>query len=182
MFTKPNERTIAMQRLNRKNMNGLALAGLLVITAFTSLGAASGSSSAPQVSRAYLHSYNLPSSGLALEGYCPVAYQVVGEPVRGSSEYASNYKGVTYHLVSKEAKEVFEADPEKYVPAYGGWCAFGMAIEDKFPVDPTAFKVVDGRLMLFLRNENVDALALWNQNDEREQVVQADSFWTHVKQ
>ena len=48
-------------------------------------------------SRAYLHGYNLPSSGVALEGYCPVAYFAVNKPVRGKAEFASTYKGVTYH-------------------------------------------------------------------------------------
>lgn len=169
-----------MQQLNRNTVSGIVLTGCFVIITFVTLGIAAGPDSAPQTSKAYLHSYNLPSSGLAIEGYCPVAYQVVGEPVRGKPEYASTYSGVTYRLVSEEAKQLFDADPELYIPAYGGWCAFGMAIEDKFPVDPTAFKIVDGRLMLFLRNENIDALALWNQNDEEEQVAKANVYWEKV--
>lgn len=138
--------------------------------------AASGSS----VSRAYLHSYNLPSSGVALEGYCPVAYFAVNKPVRGKPEFASTYNGVTYHFVSADAKRAFDAEPEKYLPAYGGWCAFGMAVEDKFPVDPRNFKIVDGRLLLFLKNKNVDALQLWDQGDEQELFRKADRHWKKV--
>ena len=52
-------------------------------------------------------------------------------------------------MVSADAKKAFDRNPEKYIPAYGGWCAFGMSVSDKFPVDPTNFKIVDGRLMLF---------------------------------
>ena len=133
-----------------------------------------------QQSRAYLHSYNLPSSGVALEGYCPVAYFAVNKPVKGKPEYASTHNGVTYHFVSADAKKAFEADPEKYLPAFGGWCAFGMVEQDKFPVDPTNFKIVNGRLMLFLRNKNVDALELWNKGDEKQNVRKADAHWKKV--
>lgn len=132
-------------------------------------------------SRAYLHSYNLPSNGVALEGYCPVAYFAVNKPVMGKPEYASTHNDVTYHFVSADAKQAFDDDPEKYVPAYGGWCAFGMAIGDKFPVDPRNFKIVDGRLMLFLKNKTVDALQLWNQGNESDNLTKAAAHWQKVK-
>ncbi|MCG8409105.1 MAG: hypothetical protein MI923_28205 [Phycisphaerales bacterium] len=131
-------------------------------------------------SRAYLHSYNLPSSGLAIEGYCPVAYFAVGKAIRGKSEYAVTHNGVTYYFVSADAMKVFRSNPEKYIPAYGGWCAFGMSVKDKFPVDPTNFKIVDGRLMLFLKNKNVDALLLWNKGNEKDLVTKADVHWKKV--
>ena len=131
-------------------------------------------------SRAYLHSYSLPSSGLAIEGYCPVAYFAVNRPVRGKPEFASTYNDVTYHFVSADAKNAFDAEPEKYIPAFGGWCAFGMSISDKFPVDPTQFKIVDDRLLLFLNNKNVNALDLWNQGDERELLEKAEAHWAKV--
>lgn len=131
-------------------------------------------------SRAYLHGYNLPSSGVALEGYCPVAYFAVNKPVRGKAEFASDHNGVTYYLVSADAKRAFDKNPEKYLPAYGGWCATGMALQDKFPVDPTNFKIVDGRLLLFLTNKNVDAKKLWNQGDEKEQLAKADAHWKTI--
>ncbi len=132
-------------------------------------------------SRAYLHSHNLPSHGVALEGYCPVAYFAVNKPVRGVPEHASNHNGVTYYFVSADAKKAFDAEPEKYLPAYGGWCAFGMAIGDKFPVDPRNFKIVDGRLFVFLKNANVDALELWNDGDEGDFTRKADAHWTKVQ-
>lgn len=133
-------------------------------------------------SRAYLHGYNLPSSGLALEGYCPVAYFAVNKPVKGKPQHASTHNGVTYHFVSADAKRAFDAEPEKYIPAFGGWCAFGMAVQDKFPVDPRNFKIVDGRLLLFLKNPDVDAVELWNQGDEQELLRQARAHWETVRQ
>ena len=131
-------------------------------------------------SKAYLHSYNVPASGLALEGYCPVAYFAVGKPVKGKREYSVKHNDVWYFFVNEDAKREFESNPEKYLPAYGGWCAFGMAIEDKFPVDPTNFKIVDGRLMLFLKNKNIDALKLWNDGDTSELTRKADAHWKQV--
>ncbi|MCG8449406.1 MAG: hypothetical protein MI725_07495 [Pirellulales bacterium] len=133
-------------------------------------------------SKAYLHSYNLPSSGVALEGYCAVAYIAANKAVQGKPEYASTYNDVTYYFVSADAKQLFDADPQKYLPAYGGWCAFGMAIGDKFPVDPTNFKVVNGKTLLFLKNKNVDALKLWNDGDEKANLAKAASHWRKVSQ
>jgi hypothetical protein len=67
-------------------------------------------------------------------------------------------------------------NPSKYIPAYGGWCAYGMATEKKFPIDPDYFKVVDNRLFLFLKNKDVDALELWNKEDEGEFTWKADRY------
>ena len=131
-------------------------------------------------SRAYLNSFNLPSHRVAIEGYCPVAY-FSGTPVRGKPEHASAFNGVTYYFVSAGAKKAFDANPEKYIPAYGGWCAFGMAIQDKFPIDPQKFKIVNGRLFLFLNNKNVDALELWNKGNEDEQLKKANAHWKKVQ-
>ena len=128
-------------------------------------------------SKAYLHNYNLPASGLALDGYCPVAYFAVNKPVKGKREFASKYNDVWYYLVNADAKKEFEKNPEKYLPAYGGWCAFGMSIQDKFPVDPTNFKIVNGRLMVFLKNKNIDARELWNGGSDSELTAKADNHW-----
>lgn len=165
-----------------KSCPALIIASVFALAGLAAFGAFTPDSHREGPSRAYLHSYNLPSSGLALEGYCPVAYHVVNKPVRGKPEYASTYNDVTYHFVNADAKQAFDQDPEKYLPAYGGWCAFGMSVQDKFPVDPTNFKIVNGRLMLFLKNRNVDALALWNQGRESDLIAKADAHWQKVRQ
>jgi YHS domain-containing protein len=155
-------------------------ASLSLVIGLTVWGTVTSQTEAGAESRAYLHSYNLPSSGVALDGYCPVAYFAVNKPVRGKPEHASTHNDVTYHFVSADAKRAFDRSPEKYIPAYGGWCAFGMSKQDKFPVDPTNFKIVHGRLMLFLRNKNVDALKRWKQDTESELVARAEMHWTKV--
>lgn len=148
----------------------ITVAFVLVLTA----------SGAQAESRAYLNNNNIPSSGIALEGYCPVAYFAVNKPVKGKREFAVEHKGVRYLFVNADAKAAFQKNPDKYVPAYGGWCAFGMAIGDKFPVDPTSFKIVNGRLNLFLKNKDVDALALWNDGNERDLRRKAVAHWKTV--
>lgn len=158
---------------NRTLLMALPLAAMLALTPL-----AAAEADAP--SRAYLHAHNVPADGIAIDGYSPVSYFTQSRAERGSEDFAVEHRGITYLLTSQEQVETFKADPEKYVPAYGGWCALGMAVQDKFPVDPTAYKIVDGRLMLFLRNADVDALQLWNQGDEAEYVDKADAHWEEV--
>jgi len=165
--------------MNRFQQNIVAALAILTF-AVAAIAAVTDQDSAPAPSRAYLHSYNLPSTGVALEGYCPVAYFAVNKAIRGKPEYASTFDSVTYCFVSADAKAAFDMEPAKYLPAYGGWCAFGMAVQDKFPVDPTSFKIVNGRLMLFLHNADVDALTLWNKGDEAQLIAEADAHWKKV--
>lgn len=131
-------------------------------------------------SRAYLGARNLPASGLALDGYSPVSYFTVGRAEKGDPRFQIEHEGVIYHFTSAEQLEQFKQDPARYTPAYGGWCAFGMAVQDKFPVDPTRFKIVNGRLMLFLNNAQVDALSLWEKGAESELMRKADAHWKKV--
>jgi YHS domain-containing protein len=133
-----------------------------------------------EMSRAYLHNYNVPSSGVAIDGYCPVAYFAANKAIKGKPEFASTHNDITYYFVSADAKALFDKTPEKYLPAYGGWCATGMALGDKFPVDPTNFKISNGKLLLFLKNKNVDALEIWNKSPEQEQSGKADAHWAKV--
>jgi YHS domain-containing protein len=131
-------------------------------------------------SRAFLNNNNIGSTGVALEGYCPVAYFAVNKPLKGDPQFASDYKDVTYWFVSADAKKAFDEAPEKYIPAFGGWCAYGAFAKDRFPIDPTNFKIVDGRLLVFLKNKNVDALQLWNKEKESTALAAADQFWAKI--
>jgi hypothetical protein len=72
----------------------------------------------------------------------------------------------------------FIAPPEKYLPAFAGLCAFGQSIEKEFPVDPTSYKIVNGRLFLFLKNAEVDALQLWAKGDEQELLAKAERHFS----
>ncbi len=132
-------------------------------------------------SRAYLGSRNVAANGVALSGYSPVSYFTKGYAEPGHPDFAVDHDGVTYLLANAEQAEQFKADPARYAPAFGGWCAFGMSISDKFPIDPTNFKIIDDELFVFLRNENIDARALWNQGDKKELKKKANAHWKKVQ-
>ena len=70
---------------------------------------------------------------------------------------------------------MFDAIPEKYIPAYGGACAFGTSIGQNFLIEPTNYKIIDDRLFLFLKNDETDALELWNKEDEVELISKANA-------
>jgi YHS domain-containing protein len=91
---------------------------------------------------------NLDKSGLALQGYDPVAFFTEKKPVKGKPELKSTFHGATYQFASAEDKAVFDKDPAKYEPAYGGYCAYGVSRNKLAPIDPAASQVVDGRLLL----------------------------------
>ena len=117
---------------------------------------------------------------IGIGGYSPVSYFEKG-PELGKAEFSAMNKGVTYHFTSKEKVKKFETSPEKFSPAFGGTCAFGQSIEKEFAVDPTSYKIVDGRLFLFLKNAEVDALKLWNDGSEKELLAKAEEHFKHPK-
>ena len=128
--------------------------------------------------RPALQDYNLDQKKpLAVEGYDVVAYFTQSKAVKGRPDLVSVYRGVTYQFSSAETRSLFAADPEKYLPTYGGWCASAMGAKGtKVEIDPTNFKVKDGRLFLFYKSLFGDALKDWNKN-EKEWEPAADSNW-----
>lgn len=101
------------------------------------------------------------SSGrnIGLSGYDAVSYHVGdGTPQQGSEDHAVSYNGVQYHFASRDNAETFQADPARYVPAYGGFCAWAAARGDLAAGNPENYRVVDGRLYL---NFNGAVQALW---------------------
>ena len=114
----------------------------IIVVAVLALLATVASTSA--IARDYMHS--TPGIG----GYDPVSYFTEGKPQRGSGYHVADYKGVTYAFASEEHKDMFQDNPQKYAPAYGGWCAYGVAVGKKFVADPEVWKVVNGKLYLNL--------------------------------
>jgi YHS domain-containing protein len=91
---------------------------------------------------------NLGKNGLALQGYDPVAFFTENKPVRGKMELKSVHNGATYYFASAEDKARFDKEPAKYEPAFGGFCAFGVSRNKLVEIDPEAFQVVQGHLLL----------------------------------
>ena len=84
-----------------------------------------------------------------LDGYCPVAYLVMEESVKGDSKYSSTYEGETYCLANADAKKMFDAEPEKYLPKYDGYCATAVAMDKLMESDPQLFSIYNGATYLF---------------------------------
>jgi YHS domain-containing protein len=99
--------------------------------------------------------------GLALRGYDPVAYFREGKPAIGDAAFTSTWHGVTYRFTSAENREAFMADPERYAPQFGGYCAFAVSRGTTANGDPLQWAIVNDRLFL---NNNALAMTLWNED------------------
>jgi YHS domain-containing protein len=113
---------------------------------------------------------------IAMEGYDPVSY-FDSQPLKGAVEYSVTYRGVTYLFANAGNAEKFKQSPDKYEPAYGGWCAYAMGESgDKVKVDPETFKVLEGKLYLFYNFWGNNTLSDWNKN-EKELKRKGDQNW-----
>ena len=119
--------------------------------------------------------------GLALQGYDPVSYHVPGGPLPGDKGITSVVAGVTYRFASMENRTTFTADQVRYLPTYGGWCAYAMASADFVDVDPKTFKILDGRVYLFYNGWLGNTLTKWNKN-EADLRAKADAAWNTLAQ
>lgn len=111
--------------------------------------------------------------GVGLKGYDPVAYFVSGQPVEGSEQYSATWKGVTYRFASADNLSRFKVDPDRYLPRYGGYCAYAMAHDRIANIDPSRWAIVDGKLYL---NNGYLAQSLWSL-DKSSNIQSADRNW-----
>lgn len=114
---------------------------------------------------------------LALHGYDPVAYFTQGRPVRGEDGLAYVHDGAAYRFSSEEHRAAFEADPARYLPAYGGFCAYGVAVGKKFDGDPHFWRIEDDRLYLNLNREINETFL----EDVDGNIAQADDNWVEIE-
>ncbi len=111
-----------------------------------------------------------------LAGHDAVAYFAEGKPVIGSAAYTAQYQGAVYRFSSASNRDTFQANPQKYAPAYGGYCALGTSFGKKFEVDGKAFEVVEGRLYI---NKNLSVYKSW-QKDIPGNIVKAEGQWPSI--
>ena len=141
------------------------------------VGLASFASIAQDATAVRKKHFNLTKSGLAIDGYDPVAYFRNNKAIEGKKEFAINYQGAVYYFSSAENKDVFLQNPAAYEPQYGGWCAYAMGKEgDKVSVDPETFKIINGKLFLFYNRFFNNTLTSWNK-DETNLKTKADANW-----
>lgn len=93
---------------------------------------------------------NADTNDIAIKGYDTVAYFNAGKAVKGSVVYTATYKNAIYQFSSAKNRDTFRANPVKYAPQFGGYCAYGVTKEKKFDTDPMAWRIVDGKLYLNL--------------------------------
>ncbi len=123
--------------------------------------------------------FNLDKTGLAIEGYDPVCY-FENKPTKGKTDLYVFNKGVKYLFTSTQHVEEFKKNPDKYEPAYGGWCAYAMgAYGEKVEIDPSTYKIVNGKLNLFYHTIINNTLTKWNA-DEQNLKPKADKSWTNL--
>ncbi|GAB4032364.1 YHS domain-containing (seleno)protein [Spirosoma gilvum] len=115
--------------------------------------------------------------GKALRGYDPVAYFIEGKPVMGDSAISYAYQGANWYFASAQNRDTFKADPEKYTPQYGGYCAYGTSQGHKAPTEPDAWTIENGKLYF---NYNKKVQTLWNK-DRPDHIRKADTNWPLLK-
>lgn len=112
-----------------------------------------------------------------LAGHDAVAYFTQNKPVLGSEKYTAQYDGAVYRFSSAGNRDLFRGNPEKYAPAYGGYCALGTSFGKKFEVDGKAFQVVEGRLYV---NKNISVYESWRK-DIPGNIVKSEGRWPQIK-
>jgi YHS domain-containing protein len=121
---------------------------------------------------------NIDKSGLALQGYDPVGYFTDSKPVKGSSEFTASYKGATYQFASAEHRDMFQQNPAKYEPQFGGFCGYAASINKLAPIEVDKFQVLHDRLVL---QHNQKAWDLWHKDVEGN-LKKADANWPTLSQ
>lgn len=116
-------------------------------------------------------------NGLAMREFDPVSYFNSSRPQKGNSSFRHDYKGITYYFANAENLEEFKKSPDKYEPAYGGWCAYTVALNgDRVKVNPITYKIVDGRLHLFYNYNGDNRMTKWNQAEKKNKAA-ANRNW-----
>ena len=117
-----------------------------------------------------------PADNLAIKGYDTVAYFKDGKALTGSESFTSQWHNMTWYFSTKENRDLFAANPEKYAPQYDGYCAWAMTESRKAVTDPEVWKIVDGKLYLQCSKS---AFEKWSK-DIPGNIKKADEIWIRV--
>ena len=115
--------------------------------------------------------------GYVAEGYDVVAY-FHNKTEKRVKKYTAIYDGAKFKFSTKKNLKVFEETPEKYVPAYGGYCAYAIGLEGKkVSINPKTFEIRDGKLYLFYNSWGTNTLELWEKEGPEKLKLKADENW-----
>jgi len=138
--------------------------------AFSLLASFAGLAHADQIT-------NFVQDGVAIAGADPVAYFTQNTSVIGKPGFSADWNGVTWRFASAENRDAFKANPTKFAPQFGGFCATGASFGKKVSIDPGQFKVVDGKLYL---NHSPEAQAVFLK-DEKGTIAKAETNWSKIE-
>jgi YHS domain-containing protein len=113
------------------------------------------------------------SGHVAIRGYDTIAYFKEGKPVKGTGQFAARWMGATWQFASAANRDEFQRSPEKYVPQFGGYCAWAVGHNYTASTDPEAWKIVDGKLYL---NYSKSVQEKWVQ-EQSKWISEADKNW-----
>ena len=119
---------------------------------------------------------NVDKTGLGLKGYDPVAYFTENRPVMGNPQFVSTYNGVRYQFASAANKSAFDANPSKYEPQFGGFCAYAASEGHTAKIEPDAFEVLNGRLLLQYDRDIRERF----DKDSQGRIKKADANWPAI--
>jgi len=118
--------------------------------------------------------------GVVAKGYDVVAY-FENEAKQGNKEIATEYDGVKFYFSSQENLNLFKKNPVKYIPQYGGFCAYAMGVKgSKVPINPETFEIRDGKLYLFYNKGSTNTLSLWTEEGAEQLKKKADKNWKRI--
>jgi YHS domain-containing protein len=119
-----------------------------------------------------------PGKRVALQGYDPVSYFTEGRPEKGSAEFSAAFEDATYWFKNAEHRALFVADPDRYAPQFGGWCAMSLARGEVVEPDPESWAIAEGKLYVFGQKIG-PALFAEHRADNVERAIQN---WRNVRQ
>ncbi len=116
------------------------------------------------------------ATGIAINGYDPVAFFTESKPVHGDPGIQAKHEGATYLFSSEANKKSFEKSPSKYAPQFGGYCAYGIAVGALFPIEVETWQVIDGKLYFNLNPQIVEAFKA----DTKGNIAKAEKNWPGI--
>ncbi|MDT0605441.1 YHS domain-containing (seleno)protein [Croceitalea rosinachiae] len=119
--------------------------------------------------------------GYVAKGYDVVAY-FDNKATLGDDKFTTEYDGVKFKFSIQENLQKFKDNPQKYIPKYGGYCAYAVAVSGKkVSVNPETFEIRNGQLLLFYNSGKTNTLELWKKESPDELKVKADKNWEEIK-
>jgi YHS domain-containing protein len=116
-------------------------------------------------------------NGFIAKGYDVVAY-FQGKALKGKKDFVHTYQNANYKFNTEENLNVFKANPAKYIPEYGGFCAWGIADKgERFDINPKSFLIQDEKLYLFYNKWGWNTLKMWQENNPDSLKIKADTKW-----